>query len=331
MKFIAGITLLVVALVLVTGHTVSSAAKSNSIIPGDSKSRKIALVGDLQRTSIWELVMGREQNDPERGLIVKSISTDNPAMVILLGDMVFDGSNSFQWDYFDSLMNPVTEKNIPVKPVIGNHEYWGKRSSNLSFLYKRFPFFRQKTWYAQTHDSLALIFLNSNHLELSPYEWEEQINWYNNRIYNFQNDPAIKGILVFTHHPPYTNSLITGDEEEVQEAFLSAFNKSTKTLAFISGHAHTYERFIINKKTFIVSGGGGGPRVPLKIGLDSHDDLCKEKSPRPFNYLLAERVNDGVNITVKALKKDSKKFYILENFTIPFNQNYNTASNVNLK
>jgi hypothetical protein len=82
---------------------------------------------------------------------------------------------------------------------------------------------------------------------------------------------------------------------------------------------------------FIVSGGGGGPRVPLKIGLDCHDDLCKEKSPRPFNYLLAERVNDGINIKVKALKKDSEKFYILEDFTIPWKQTPNAASRVNLK
>ncbi len=272
--------------------------------------------------------MGREQNDAERGLVVKSIAGDNPAMLILLGDMVFDGSSIFQWEYFDSLLVPVKAKGIPMYPVIGNHEYWGRTNSSLSNVYKRFPVLKQTTWYAQTYDSLALIFLNSNKIELSSYEWQEQLDWYNNRIYSFENDPSIKGILVFTHHPPYTNSIITGDEDYVQDAFLPAFNNASKTAVFISGHAHTFERFKIDGKMFIVSGGGGGPRVSLKLGSDAHEDLCKEESPRPFNYLLVERTVNGLNIKVKALKKNTNKFYILDDLTIPLNK-ITTSSRTN--
>jgi hypothetical protein len=92
-------------------------------------------------------------------------------------------------------------------------------------------------------------------------------------------------------------------------------------LAFISGHAHTYERFLKNEKMFIISGGGGGPRVTLNTGLECHTDLYKGKSPRPFNYLLLTETNDGVNFTVKGLNKNGKDFFILEEFNLSYPNN----------
>ncbi len=86
----------------------------------------IAAVGDLQRTSVWEYMAGRESNDVERKEIIENISEQNPGSVILLGDMVFAGDNIDHWRYFDSLMTPIKKENIPIFPVIGNHEILGK-------------------------------------------------------------------------------------------------------------------------------------------------------------------------------------------------------------
>jgi hypothetical protein len=65
---------------------------------------------------------------------------------------------------------------------------------------------------------------------------------------SFDEDQSIKGIIVFTHVPPYTNSPlhgVSGGDEKVREDFLLLFcsNKMKKTIAFISAHAHGYERF----------------------------------------------------------------------------------------
>jgi predicted MPP superfamily phosphohydrolase len=85
----------------------------------------IALVGDLQRTTIWELMIGREQNDSERKKIIENIALENPAALILLGDMVANGADVKEWDYLHNLLKPIVNENIPIIPVLGNHEYWG--------------------------------------------------------------------------------------------------------------------------------------------------------------------------------------------------------------
>ena len=79
-------------------------------------------------------------------------------------------------------------------------------------------------------------------------------------------DPKVRGVLVFTHHPPYTNSTVTKDESHVQQAFVGPFVAAKKTLALLSGHAHGYEHFIEQRKHFVVSGGGGGPAT-MKLEL----------------------------------------------------------------
>lgn len=278
----------------------------------------IIAVGDLQKTSLWETMIGRENNDIERKEIIANISEQNPGSVILLGDMVFEGDNSEQWRNFDSLMTPVRRKNIPVFPVIGNHEYYGIDRIALQLLSKRFPVIKGSHWYTEVCDSIALIFLDSNDGEYSADQWQSQINWFRNKLLIFDNDPAIKGILVFAHHPPYTNSLLTGDDMPVQNGFVPAFDQSKKTLAFITGHAHTYERFIENGKTFIISGGGGGPRVMLNNRPGIHHDYFTGPSPRPFNYLLMNKYNDGLEVTVNGVNKDSKQFFILEKFNLSY-------------
>ncbi len=170
----------------------------------------IIAVGDLQRTSAWEYLAGRESNDRERRKIIDNISRQNPGSVILLGDMVFEGDNIDHWRYFDSLMIPLKEEHIPLFPVIGNHEYWGKNRIALQYLEERFPELSRSHWYTETCDSIALIFLDSNDHEYSDEQWQQQIDWFKNKLLIYDSDPSIEGILVFAHHPPYTNSTYNG-------------------------------------------------------------------------------------------------------------------------
>ncbi len=282
----------------------------------------IAVVGDLQRTSLWEILMGREQNDSERVKIVKSIAKSKPGVVILLGDMVFEGDNYDHWKYFDKLIKPIKKEHIPIYAVLGNHEYWGHDYRAMQNVSARIPQLRKKHWYTEIYHGVAMLFLDSNDDEYTEEDWEKQKNWYEHQLNKLDADPSIKGIFVFMHHPPYTNSLVTGDEIQVQLTFVPAFVKSKKTMALVSGHAHTYERFIKEGKTFIVSGGGGGPRVLLKEGGEFHHDLYHGSNPRPFNYLLLNIKRDGVDITVKGLSKGKSKIFTMEEFLLPFNASF---------
>ena len=279
----------------------------------------IALVGDLQRTTVWELMIGREQNDAERKKIISEIALEEPAALILLGDMVSNGSDINEWNYLSDLLKPVLNENIPVIPVLGNHEYWGNKSSALYNAMEAFPVFRKSHWYIKKYGEIVFIILDSNRDDLLKNAWANEIEWFENKLKYYDSDPSVRGIIVCLHHPPYTNSIVTGDNIYVQEAFIQPFLNSQKTMAMISGHAHTYERFKKKGKMFIVSGGGGGPRVLLKTGLNIHKDLVNLPSLRPFNYLLLYIKPDGVEITARGLDKGSSNFYNIDDFSILYN------------
>lgn len=284
-----------------------------------SSTKPIAIVGDLQKTSIWEILIGREENNAERKKIIKNISSQNLSALITLGDMVFYGADSDNWENFDELISPVMNKKIPVIPVIGNHEYWGNDTRALNNVKARFLKFESSTWYTQKYGNTVLIFLNSNKSNTGNAGWQKEKKWFENILNFYDKDPSVKGIVVFVHHSPFSNSLLTGNNENVINDFVPAFANSKKTLALISGHAHTYERFKIENKTFIISGGGGGPRINLKIGKDCYNDFCKLPSPRPFNYLLLNENENGIKITAKGLKKGSSKFFVLDEVNLKFN------------
>ena len=107
--------------------------------------------------------------------------------------------------------------------------------------------------------------------------------------------------------------MVTGDEMHVQKHFLPPFYASLKTVLMASGHAHGYEHFQKNGKDFVVSGGGGGPRVLLHKKKDGrHDDLFDGPSPRPFNFLLAYPEPDKLRVEVVGLYKKRQQIQVID-------------------
>ena len=279
----------------------------------------VAIIGDLQRTTIGELIIGREQNEPERKKIIKNIVSKNPSALIILGDMVSNGSHTNEWIYLKNLLKPIEDKNIPIIPILGNHDCWGNNTVALKNAGKCFPVFRQSHWYSKRYGDIVFIILDSNKDDLPEGTWRREKKWFENELKYYDSEPSVKGIIVCFHHPPYTNSIVTRDNINVQEAFVPPFENSQKTLAIITGHAHTYERFKKKGKIFIVSGGGGGPRVILKTGKNIHKDLVNLPPLRPFNYLLLYLKPEGIEIVAKGLNKDSSVFFTIDHFSILFN------------
>jgi len=115
------------------------------------------------------------------------------------------------------------------------------------------------TWYTRAFDKLGLVWVDSNRSELGP-KWEEQRLWFEGAIAAYDADGAIRGVLVFCHHPPYTRSTVVSDSNDVATAFVPTFMRAAKTLALFSGHAHGYEHYVAGKKHFVITAGGGGPR-----------------------------------------------------------------------
>jgi hypothetical protein len=281
-------------------------------------SGKIAVVGDLQETLWIERVLRRERNESASARLIADLAREKPGLLVLLGDLVAVGSSQSDWRRLDTLLAPVRAAGIPALAVLGNHEYWGHAEAGLPHAAARFPQLGRNRWYARIHGPLALIFLDSNRPELSDEAWAGQNRFLSDTLRALDGDARVKGIVVFDHHPPFTNSTTTSDEEAAQ-AFVGPFRASRKALAFVSGHAHAYERFVEGGRTFVVSGGGGGPRVQLLEGARRrHVDLAAGGSPRPFHYLLLEPGPAGVEVLVRGFPGGDAQVAVVDRFRLPY-------------
>jgi 3',5'-cyclic AMP phosphodiesterase CpdA len=282
----------------------------------EAGSGRFAVVGDLQRTSRAEF--WKESNLEESRRLVAEIAARGPDFVVGLGDLVFQGSSRRDWEWFDALTAPLRAAGVPILPVLGNHEYWARRGPALRNVLARFPRLARSRWYAETYGPLRLLFLDSNESALGAAAWREEAGWFLAELARADAEAAVRGVVVFVHHPPYTNSTITGDELHVQRAFVPPFAAAAKTVAMIAGHVHSYEHFVRSGKTFLVAGGGGGPRVRLAEGAARRhlDDAFDGPRVRHFHFLLCAPGASGLDVEVVGLEKGGDTFLSLARFAL---------------
>jgi hypothetical protein len=280
-----------------------------------AEGRSFAVAADLQRDTVWgSIPVGGETTDLARTLIIREIAKRKPGLVAVGGDLVGDGSSARHWADFDDLTAPLRDAKIPVVAAVGNHEYWLMGRGNLGRFFERFPSLAGRHWYSVAYGPVSMLVLDSNKDMLTASEWQEQRVWFERRLAELDADARVRGVFVLLHHPPYTNSTVTGDEAHVQEAFVPPFARSHKTMAMISGHVHSYERFVGGGKMFIVSGGGGVPRVDLLQGdLRRHkDDLFAGPGTRGFHFLDFTLSPGGIDVQVIAVAPPS----VMDAFTL---------------
>jgi predicted phosphodiesterase len=94
-----------------------------------------------------------------------------------------------------------------------------------------------------------------------------QLGWLANTLVSIAKSKDKKGLIIATHHPPYSKSGHSGSDE----LNASIDDACTKAEIFpdlvLSGHAHNYQRYtrrIAGKQiAYVVAGTGGMPRQPV--------------------------------------------------------------------
>jgi 3',5'-cyclic AMP phosphodiesterase CpdA len=296
---IATVSVLLIALSLActSGNTgkpesagVSESGGSGPTYNGDITSRKdipfFILVGDTQRTSGFEILAGREQNDAPRQLVLDKIAEENPAFLVILGDLVFQGDDPSQWERFDEFAASIRQREIPVFPLFGNHEYFGSHKKAFDLFFSRFPHLHGEFWNAVRFGPIAVILLDSNIDRMGRALVDRQDSWYKEKLAEYEKDSGVKTVVVCCHHAPFTNSTVVSDDAEVQQRFVEPFKSSAKAKLFFTGHCHSYERFSMFGKQFVVSGGGGGPRQKLVVDPQrrKHEDQYPGGEIREFHF-----------------------------------------------
>ncbi|MEZ4267682.1 MAG: metallophosphoesterase [Myxococcota bacterium] len=282
----------------------------------------LVIMGDTQRTSVIECaVLGREVNEREPQMLVRSLVHAAPSALIVVGDLVFRGASEPDWQHFDRLMKPVRDAGIPVLAAAGNHEWRGRDRPALDALGQRFPSLRERTWYLARQTDLGLVFLDSNADALGPAAWAEQREWLTRTLAALEADASVRGVLVFAHHPPYTRSVVVSGDAAVRETVVAAAASSPKVMAIFSGHAHGYERYVVDGLHLVVSAGGGGPRPSRLRGTPrppGPQDLVSLPAPRPLHYMIVARAREGLRVRVMGLQRGDAAVAEVDFFTIPW-------------
>lgn len=293
-----------------------SAPRGDSIVVA---SGPILVLGDTQRTTFGEELLGREQNESGRQrLIEKMAIEERPAFVVHLGDMVSVGDSPEEWSYFDRLMSPLTAHEVDIFPVLGNHDYWGSDVEARRLAARRFPQLGRQSWYSMRHRGLGLVWLDSN---LRGHEANRQTGWFDAILRSFERDPELRGVVVFTHHPAYTNGIDRRSDRYVLHELAPRFQSSPKARLFVSGHVHGYERFEFQGRAFVVSGGGGGPRVSYRQGPHRAAFVSDSPGPRPLHYLTLSITETALQVLAKCLPGDGcGSDGVLDEFQLPLSR-----------
>jgi predicted phosphodiesterase len=287
---------------------------SSSLIQSEENNSFI-IIGDTQRACFVEI--GKEKNDEVRPMILKKIADENPSFIIHLGDFVCFGSSKNDWEKFDDLAIDIRSKNIPILPVLGNHDYFLNDKTALRNFFSRFPDLVKQTWYSRTFNGTGFIFLNSNFDNLTKEGNQKQLSWYKKTLNDLQSDTSVKIIIICCHHAPFTNSTVVSDNKDVQDLFVKPMLNIPKAKLFFTGHCHCYEHFIMENKHFIVTGGGSGPRQKLS-DKPIHIDTYKGGKIRNFHFCKATLRNFGILVQMIYIDDNLKKWEIGQEFFIEF-------------
>ncbi len=167
---------------------------------------------------------------------------DNLAMVLVPGDLVENGLEYGQWqkDFFSPGEKLFSE--VPVYPVLGNHE------KNSTYYFKYFslprngsPSFKEHWWY-KDYGNTRIIGLNSNE---GFRDAKQQYNWLKQTLRNTARDKSIDFVFAELHHPFKSELWIPGEEEftgKVIKLLEDFSEKSGKPSIHFFGHTHGYSR-----------------------------------------------------------------------------------------
>jgi hypothetical protein len=228
-------------------------------------------------------------NAPARRALVAAITRENPAAILIGGDLVYEGSDPDDWATYRAETAEWTRRGVPVFPALGNHEFrecharddaspclenwWG----TFAALHLR-PF----RWYSVAiGDSLLALVLDSDS-SLKP--GSAQRTWLEREITAADADTRIKFVLVLLHYPPVRDPIFPRGKDEGQvQRYLSAAAPALRTRVIVVGsHVHNYERFSRDGVTYLVSGGGAAHPIAV---LRMSGELSKLRTSVNFHYL----------------------------------------------
>jgi len=243
-------------------------------------------------------------NPYARRELVQKIADENPAAILIGGDLVYEGRNADDYDVYRGETAEWVSRRIPVYPALGNHEFrgcspdevdpclenWWSAFGSLSL--------RPHRWYSVKIGAEILAVILDSDAHLKP--GSEQRVWFEHEMTSA--DPHVKFILIVLHYPPVRDPFYPRAREEKQVAsYLSRQARSLRARVIVVGsHVHNYERYYRDGVTYLVSGGGGAKPVPA-VRLFGE----RSKLKTSVNYHYVRFVLDSERLTGTMVRFDA--------------------------
>ncbi|MBV8909753.1 MAG: metallophosphoesterase [Gammaproteobacteria bacterium] len=243
-------------------------------------------------------------NPYARRELAGKIAEENPATILIGGDLVFEGRNTDDYDVYRSETAAWSSRRIPVFAALGNHEFRGCTTEDvqpcLENWWNAFSDLqlRGHRWYSVSVGPQILALILDSGERLQP--GSEQRVWFEREI--TAADARYKFILVLLHYPPvrdpfYPRAL----DEKLIARYLSGKARALHAQVIVVGsHVHNYERYYRDGVTYLVSGGGGAKPVPAARLFGERSNLKTS-----VNYHYVRFVLDGNLLTGTMVRFDA--------------------------
>lgn len=284
--------------------------KTGNLNSNLSNENTISFISDMQ-APIWleKVRLKPYKNEEATDTLLKDIIKQKPKALFVLGDAVAFGTSNSEWKKIDSNLINIRKSKIDIFAIPGNHEYmvsiFGKEGINK--FSKRFPESDVNGFY-KIVDSVAVVLFNSavSNKKITKLGYLTKCK---KTLDSLDSDKSVKFIILATHYSPFTNSDIVSPNKFLRDSLLPIYINSKKAKLFLSGHSHNLEYFDQKSKKFLVIGGGGGLKQPLKSEKDrTWKDLISEEDKPLYFYLNIVRKGDKLKVFTRGMKKDFKFF-----------------------
>ena len=219
--------------------------------------------------------------------LVRQIATEEPAALLLTGDVPWHGGTNADYDVYRAETRPWRERGIPVFPALGNHEFSGcDEAQCLENWWNAFPELRDKRWYAVSIGSQVRAIALDTDAPLGA--GSPQQAWLRGVLGTLP--ASVRYVVLYMHHPPVSDvasgALANHNPRENEQALAAYVEELAATskarLVVIAGHIHNYERLEERGVVYLVSGGGGARPYPVERGPQ---DLYLGTEEPNFHYI----------------------------------------------
>jgi acid phosphatase type 7 len=281
------------------GHDDSGPTFTVSDLPSNRPLR-IVVYGDMRFTD------PANTSDTQPGVrkwLAQKVGEEKPDLLLITGDMPFNGSNAEDWKVYFQETALWTQERLRIYPTIGNHEILPDHRTGLRNYFAAYPQIDRHAWYSVQLGNIYLITLDStNFLD----DRGAQRRWLESQLAHL---PSSADFVFFLFHIPLVSDLQTAFMLGIPSPDILALRHYLEAQAATShakfvifnGHIHNYERFEVNGITHVITGGGGARPYPIFIRGDQ--DLYHSRTYPNFHYLV---------ITLQGKHADAKMYRVVD-------------------